>query len=158
MKAASLNEIKKELQNVDPETVLAACLRLARFKKENKEMLTYLLFESHNEQAYVEEVKAEMSDLFSSISGGSNVYFIKKSLRKILRFLNRQVRYSDVMTTELELRMFFCSKMKAAHLPMNPRTVLYNIYQQQLKKVLSLYEKLPEDLQADFERELSVIK
>lgn len=158
MKAASLNEIKKALQNVDPETVLSACLRLAKLKKENKEMLTYLLFESHNEQAYVEEIKNEMSDLFSSISGGSNVYFIKKSLRKILRFLNRQVRYSNVSTTEVELRIFFCKGMKEARLPMTTGTVLYNIYQQQLKKILSLYDKLPEDLKGDFERELSMIK
>lgn len=158
MKAASINEIKKELQNLDHEILLEACLRLARFKKENKEMLTYLLFEAQHEHIYVEEVKAEMENLFAAISAGSNVYFIKKSLRKILRFLNRQVRYSESKTTELELRIFFCVKMKEARLPMTTGTVLYNIYQQQLKKVISLYEKLPDDLQADYERELSGIR
>ena len=48
MKAATLNEIKQELTNLPSTRVLDLCLRLGRFKKENKELLTYLLFEAHN--------------------------------------------------------------------------------------------------------------
>ena len=50
MKAASLQEIKEELNQLDPIKVRDLCLRLGRFKKENKELLTYLLFESFNEE------------------------------------------------------------------------------------------------------------
>ena len=154
MKAASINEIRKELDTQDPDAIREMCMRLAKFKKENKELLTYLLFEGHNEQAYVENVKDEINEQFTTLPDGRNVYFIKKTLRKILRFANRQIKYSSIKETELELRIYFCLKMKEARVPMPSGTVLFNLYQQQIKKINTLLEKLPEDLQADYERDL----
>ena len=49
MKAATVSQLKKELQHRNPDELLQLCLRLARFKLENKELLTYLLFEADNE-------------------------------------------------------------------------------------------------------------
>lgn len=158
MKAASLNEIKKELLLIEPEAVREMCMRLAKFKKENKELITYLLFEAHNEQAYIENVKAEIEQLFESLPTGVNSYYIKKTLRKILRFTGRQIKYSGVRETELELRIFFCLKMKEARIPLSSGTVLFNIYQQQIKKINAILEKLPEDLQGDYEREIKMLK
>jgi hypothetical protein len=158
MKAASLNEIKKELLEIEPEAVREMCMRLAKFKKENKELITYLLFEAHDEQSYIENVKAEIEQQFETLPSGVNSYFIKKTLRKILRFTGRQIKYSGIKETELELRIFFCSKMKEARIPISAGTVLFNIYQQQLKKINTILEKLPEDLQADFEREVTRLK
>ena len=57
MKAASVNEIKQQLKEVNPVELIELCLRLARFKKENKELLTYLLFEADDLQAYIANVK-----------------------------------------------------------------------------------------------------
>jgi len=60
MKAATIQEIKQELLAL-PHTELAdITLRLARSKKENKELLTFLLFESHDISGYIETVKKEM--------------------------------------------------------------------------------------------------
>jgi hypothetical protein len=131
-------------------------MRLAKYKKENKEMLNYLLFEAHNEHAYIQTVKEEMGEMFSTMPV-SNVYFVKKSLRKILRFANRQIKYSGIKQTELEIRIFFCTQMKTAKIPPTPRTVLFNLYQQQLKKIESVLAKLPEDIQSDYDRELKYI-
>jgi len=156
MKAATINEVKKELQTLDADTVKELCMRLAKYKKENKELLTYLLFEANNEQAYVEGVKEELNELFGTLPA-SNVYLIKKVLRKILRIANKQIKYSGIKQTELELRIYFCVKMKQAHVPLTTGTVLYNLYQQQLRKINDVLEKMPEDLQADYERELSLI-
>jgi len=156
MTTASLQEIKKELRAHDAESLQELCMRLAKYKKENKELLNYLLFEAHNEQAYIENVKEELSELFKTVPP-SNVYFVKKSLRKILRFANRQIKYSGIKQTELEIRIFFCTKMKEAKVPRQPGTVLFNLYQQQLKKIESAFAKLPEDIQADYERELKFI-
>jgi hypothetical protein len=130
-------------------------MRLAKFKKENKELITYLLYEAHHEQSYVENVKEEIAEQFKTLPQGVNSYFIKKSLRKILRFVNRQTKYSEVKVTELELRIFFCMKIKEAKVPLQQGTVLYNLFQQQVKKIKSIFEKLPEDLQADYEREMA---
>ncbi len=157
MHAYSLNEIKKELQNTDPDRMQELCLRLVRYKKENKELISYLLFESHNEQNYIESVKQEMDLLFGEVPLGVNSYFIKKNLRKVLRILNRQVKYSAIKTTELELRVYFCQKMKEKKIPRAGGTVLGNIYEQQKNKIRAIVEKLPEDLQADYEREVTAI-
>ena len=47
--AYGLQHIKKEIQHLPTEQLAELMLRLARYKKENKELLTYLLFESHDE-------------------------------------------------------------------------------------------------------------
>jgi hypothetical protein len=153
MKASTLNEIKKELHAQDPEVLQDLCMRLAKYKKENKELLTYLLFEAYNERAYIDNVKEEIEALFKELPQG-NTYYVKKSLRKILRVANRQIKYSGIKQTELELRIFFCAKIKEARISLSPGTVLFNLYQGQLKKINSILEKLPEDLQSDYEREV----
>ena len=63
MKAATIHEIKQELSTVKPGELVELCLRLGKFKKENKELLTYLLFEAHDEQGYIQGVKKEMDEL-----------------------------------------------------------------------------------------------
>jgi hypothetical protein len=153
MKASSVNEIKKELRTLEPEALQELCMRLAKFKKENKELLTYLLFEAHHENAYIQNVKEEIDEQFKTLPRG-NTYFIKKGLRRILRFVNRQIKYSSINLTELELRIHFCLSIKGAKVPMPGGTVLYNLYQQQLKKIKSIFDKLPEDLQSDYDREI----
>src|SRR5882762_4552837 len=140
MTTASLQEIKKELRTRDADSLHELCMRLAKYKKENKELLNYLLFEAHNEQAYVENVKEEIHELFKTVPA-SNVYFIKKSLRKILRFANKQIKYSGITQTELEVRIFFCTKVKEAKIPLPVGTVLSNHYLQQLKKIESALAK-----------------
>jgi hypothetical protein len=157
MTSYSLNDIKKELQNTDPDRIHELCLRLARFKKENKELLSYLLFESHNEEAYVDSVKQHMDELFLEIPAGVNSYFIKKSLRKVLRAVNRQIKYSGVKMSELQIRIYFCAKMREQKIPRAVGTILGNIYNQQKSKVVSIFEKLPEDFQADFQREVKAL-
>jgi hypothetical protein len=157
MNPVSLSEVKKELTHVSSSTLQVLCLRLARYKKENKELLAYLLFEAHDEPAYIERVKQEMDDLFEAIPK-TNVYFIKKSLRKVLRILNKQIRYSGIKQSELELRIYFCTKVNDAGIRLLSSQVLYNMYQQQLKKINSVLEKLPEDLQYDYHRDIKLLK
>jgi hypothetical protein len=115
-----------------------------------------LLFEAHDEPAYIQQVKTEIELLFEEVSG-RNLYLTKKILRKILRYTNRQIKYSGLAQTELELRIYFCEKVVAAKIPLSTGTVLFNLYQQQLKKIGSVLSKLPEDLQADYSNELKTI-
>ena len=151
MKAASINEIKKELDKLDADKLLELTLRLARYKKDNKELLTYLLFEADDEAAYVENVKGEIDLQFSELPKGS-LYIFKKSLRKILRMANKQIRYSGSKQSELELRIHFCTLLKNSGIRLDKSPVLLNLYQQQLKKIQSTLTKLPEDLQFDYQR------
>ena len=156
MKAASINDIKKELVELDLKTVREVCMRLAKYKKENKELLTYLLFEAHDESGYVNSIKAEMDAMFQTLPTG-HVYYIKKSMRKILRMLNKQIKYSGIKQTELELRLYFCAKVREAGVPLRSSTVLYNMNEQQLKKINILLSQLPEDLQFDYLSEIAAL-
>lgn len=133
------------------------CMRLAKYKKENKELLTYLLYEADNEQSYIAAIKEDMDELFHALPSRNNLYYVKKSLRKILRFTNKQIKYSGIKQTELELRIYFCTNVLEAKIPLPEGTVLYNLYQQQLKKIYALVVKLPDDLQLDYQREIKMI-
>lgn len=154
MNTASLHDIKKELNTLDAEALTGLCMRLAKYKKENKELLSYLLFEAHNEQAYIASVKEVIDELFSTLPSRNNLYLVKKALRKILRLVNKQIKYSGIKETEVDLRVYFCTKVKEARIPLTTNTVLYNLYQQQLKKIYAAWDKMPEDLQADYQRDV----
>ncbi len=156
MTTASLQEIKKELRTLDPDKVQDLCMRLAKYKKVNKELLTYLLFEAQHEQSYVENVKEDLTELFKNLPT-RNVYLIKKTLRRILRFADKHIKYSGNPTSELEIRIFFCLKIKEAKILMQTSTVLFNLFQQQLKKIETTLAKLPEDLKTDYEPDLKKI-
>ena len=153
MNTASLNEIKKEINTLDTETLAGLCMRLAKYKKENKVLLNYLLFEAHNEQAYTASVKETIDELFTDIPA-PNLYLTKKTLRKILRFVNKQIKYSGISQTEIALRVYFCTKTKEARIPLTKSTVLFNLYQQQLNRIHTALAKLPEDLRSDYQREI----
>ena len=151
MKASTINELKQELANSSPSSLLELCLRLARFKKENKELLTYLLFEAHDTAAYIESVKNEMTIQFETINK-TNVYFVKKTLRKILRTANKYTRYSGLDIVEIESLIYFCTLMKGLNITIDNYPVLQNIYQNQVKKINKAIAGLHEDLQYDYSK------
>jgi hypothetical protein len=154
MKAVTIKEIKEELDNRSPKELRELCLRLSRFKKENKELLTYLLFESADEVSYIESVKGEIDIQFEQINKKS-YYLIKKSVRKILRNINKYNRYSLNKETEIVLLIYFCMKLKTLTPSIKKNSVLLNLYSRQIaairKKLLSLHE----DLQFDYGTELT---
>lgn len=156
MFSASVSDLRKELQHLDSSTLQVLCLRLVKYKKENKELLGYLLFEAHDEPAYIQEVKEEVDTLFKELVN-RNLYLQKKILRKILRFVNKQIKYSGIMQTELDLRIYFCKKIQLEKIPLESGTQLYNLYQQQLKKIYTVLEKLPEDEQGDYTSAIETI-
>lgn len=153
MKAASINELKKELQEIPPAQLVELCLRLAKFKKENKELLTYLIFESHDLQAYINAVKEEM-DAFFADRPRENIYFVKKHLRKILRNTNKHIKYAGSKQAEIELLLYFCVKVKKADIRIGESIALTKIYVQQVKKIEKAIALQHEDLQHDYKRQL----
>lgn len=156
MKAATIHQIKKELNAIDPDQLTAHLIRLAKFKKENKELLNYLLFEAHDEHGYIESVKEEMEDQFNEINN-RNFYWAKKSVRKILRGTNKHIRFSGLKTTEIELLLFFCMKLKKAKLIHHGSVQLDQIYEAQVRKIKKAMEKLDEDIRYDYHREVAAL-
>jgi HEAT repeat protein len=149
MKAATVHDIKQELIHLQPAKLTEICLRLAKFKKENKELISYLLFEAGDENGYIQSVKNEMDEMFDEINQ-STLYYTKKTLRKILRVTNKHIRYISGKTAEVELLIYFLRKIKQKKIPLQKSVLLANVYNGQQKKVQKLIQGLHEDLQHDY--------
>jgi len=157
LKAVSVVNLKKELQYLSSEELTELCLRLSKFKKENKELLTYLLFESHNEAGYIEAVQQEIDEQFKLINTNS-YFYIKKSVRKILRTIKKYARYSLKKETEVELLLYFCKKLKAFKPSIKNNVTLTNIFERQIQLIKKIVSTLHEDLQYDYNLLLEELK
>ena len=120
MKAASIHELKKSLANLDRDELLDACVRLAKYKVDNKELLTYLLIHADDEQGYADAVCDEIDE---QLPAAHSIH--KKTMRKIVRWMDKYIRYSGNKETELRIRIH-------------------------LKKIEKAMEKLHPDLQFDY--------
>ncbi|SDH00347.1 hypothetical protein ACQ86K_11210 [Mucilaginibacter sp. P19] len=147
--AYGLQHIKKEIQHLHNEQLAELMLRLARYKKENKELLAYLLFEAHDEAAFIEKVKAEAGFMFSQLSSLS--YNAAKGMRKILRLLSKYTKFMTSKGAEIDLLINFCEN----YLEYADRRTSYKplrlILIRQVEKIRGLINKLHEDLQFDYQ-------
>jgi len=156
MKAVSVVTIRKELKHKSNQELAELCLRLSRFKKENKELLTYLLFEADSEEGYIESVKVEIDEQFE-IMNTNSYFYIKKSVRKILRNTKKYIRYSLNKETEVELLLYFCKKLKTMSPSISRNTTLTNLYDRNIEAVTKKILNLHEDLQYDYNMQLEEI-
>jgi hypothetical protein len=155
MNPASIDEIKTELKQLPPKKVLDLALRLARFKKENKELLTYLLFESHDEAGYIKMLQADIDEKFVSIAP-SPVSKAKKEYRKILRNINRQIKYIGSKSAAVELLLYFAMKLKDQENTLHPK--LQTIFFQQVLKAEKLLPSIEDDLQFDYRQKIDALR
>lgn len=157
MKAATLKDIKTELSHASHAELLELCLKLAKFKKENKELLTYLLLESDSEERYIETVKEEVDALFTTINTKS-YFYMKKTIRKILRTIKTNIRYSKKKETEIELLLYFCEELKKVRPSIKYSLVLKNLYERELISLQKKIALVHEDLQFEYLETLQKLK
>lgn len=153
MKSHTIHEIQKELSTLDKKDVLDLCMRLAKHKKENKELLSYLLFEVNDEKEYLEKIKKTLDELFSEINRKS-AYTTKKGLQKVVRNLNKFIKNSSKKETELDLRIYFCKKVRTTRIDLDSSKIICNLYYREIDKIKMVYSKLHEDLQYDYKEDL----
>ncbi len=156
MKPASAKEIKTELTHRSTQELMTLVLRLSRFKKENKELLSYLLFESEDEEAYIQAIKTEIDLQFKAINSKS-LFYIKKSVRKILREIKKHIRYSLKKETEVELLLYYCQKLKNFTPSLLRNNTLKILYERQLEIIKKKISTLHEDLQYDYMNTLEAL-
>jgi hypothetical protein len=157
MKAATISDIKEELVTLPPKKLLELCLKLAKYKKENKELLTYLIFEAHNESGFVESVKLEIDQLFIEVPK-SGWYLIKKGIRKTLRSVVKYSRYTSSKESEVEVLLYFCFKLKNSGIPIQNNKTISNLYNQQIKKLEGLLKGVHQDIVYDYIKQLDQLK
>lgn len=158
MKSASLHELKKELMLLPAKDLVDICVSLAKYRKDNKDFLNYVLFESYDNTGFINEIKKEIDEHFAELSAQNNLYYTKKSLRKLLRIITKYCKYINNKATAADLHIYFCSKMKDSGIPIRKSQLLVNMYEQQLKKINALVGALHEDLQNDYLRDLEKIR
>ena len=148
MRVEKLSDIKKELKSHNSEALTEICLRLAKYKKDNKELLSYLLYEADNPLNYAEQVKSELLLNFQNLS--RSAYTSTKELRKIVRLFTKHAKYTGSKEVEIELLLWFCSNFleyadtRSSHKP------LQTIFSRQMEKIRKILPKLHEDLQFDY--------
>ncbi|MGB4398600.1 MAG: hypothetical protein WBJ10_04465 [Daejeonella sp.] len=155
MKPEKLSDIKKELAGRTVQELTEICLRIAKYKKENKELLNYLLFDSDDPLLFSEKVKTFLEEDFKAMQ--KHYYHSTKSLRKILRIMNRYAKYTGNKQVEVEFSLWFCTNflhyadLNTSHKP------LQAIFIRQLEKISRLLPKLHEDLQFDYQGEFETL-
>ena len=155
MKPEKLSDLKKELSGLSVHELTDICLRLAKYKKENKELLSYLLFDADDPMKYAEEVKSVLLEDFKTMQ--KHYYYSTKSMRKIIRLINRYAKYTGSKQVETELALWFCinflkfADLRTSHKP------LQGLLTKKIKKIIKLLPKLHEDLQFDYQREFEMI-
>lgn len=154
--ADSISGIKKSLYGIEPDELRGIILRMAKYRKENKELLSYLLYHQHDERQYIADVKHELDLMFKSINKGT-VYLTGKGLRKVLKFATKQIRFSADKRVEAEILLHYCGLL-LKHVPgYSQSTVLFNIYQRQLLKAQKAISQLHPELQSDLAEELKLL-
>ncbi len=157
MNTVTAKEIRDELKDLQADELREIVLRLSRFKKENKELLTYLLFEAHHEDDYVASVKQIIDDRFNALNT-PNFYYIKKGMRKILADTKKYIKYSGNKETEVTLLIHFIKNMNEYKPSILKNRVLTAIYERQIALARTRIASMHEDLQYDYERELHFLE
>ena len=152
-KPATVAQIKKELQYKSEQELIEYCLRLSKFKKENKELLSYLLFQADDEEVYITVIQEDIDQKLEAINT-ANYYYIKKSVRRILKDVRKYIRYSGKKETEVELLLHFSYKLSEFKPDIFKNRVLENIYTRLLSTLETKIAALHEDLQYDYNLEL----
>jgi mevalonate kinase len=153
MKSQSTAQIKKTLLEMEPVELTQLMLRLLKYKKDNKELVSYVLYNSKDEEDFIEQIKSEIDELIEAVKH-ENSYRLTKQIRKILRTIQKPIKYSGIPYTHVELLVYFCEKIKKYIIHHNHSTVLRNIYLRQLEIIEKTKLKMHEDLQYDYKNRL----
>ncbi len=145
---AKLPELKRELEGLPQPELVRICLRLAKHKIENKELLDYLLWSSDDPMAYAEAFKAEV--LLPFEMPFVNAYSFTKSIRKSLRLVTKYLRFTGARQGESELLLSIVERFHSTYRREYRNGALAKIMFRCLKKVATNIAKLHEDIQADF--------
>lgn len=149
MRTAPIKELRSALTSLDENELRGIVYRMAKFKTENKELLSYLLFDARDDAQYIADIKAFIDDEFLKIHA-TNIYFIKKNLRRILRQINKYIRFTCSDQIAVEILIYYLKKINLLYIDIHKSIALQKLYNGQLKKINTLISKMHEDLQYDY--------
>ena len=152
-----LINIRKEMSSLSHKEITELCIRLIRFKKENKELADYFLFEKHQEHSYLLAAKSEIQSLFGNIQT-TQPYLVKKSIRKIIRLAERYSKYAANPIIFIELYLEIMQHIQEYFPHWKQVVPLMKITESLEKKSRRLLPKLHEDLQFDYNARMEIFQ
>ena len=152
MDTASIKQLKDTLSTLGREELTGLLLRMVKFKKENKELLTFLLFESDDLDAYVYEISQEIKDEFENYRL-KTAYYKRKGCRRTLRILKKYIKYAADKEVEVRLLLAYVSMVAESKAFITDRVIQKIAFRQLLLAEKSIV-KLHEDLQYEYKLEL----
>ena len=151
MDTASIKQLKDTLSTLGREELTRLLLRIVKFKKENKELLTFLLFEADDLDAYVYEISLEIKDEFENYRL-KTAYYKRKGCRRILRMLKKYIKYAADKEVEVRLLLAYVAILAESKTFITDRVIQKIAFRQLLLAEKSIV-KLHEDLQYEYRLE-----
>ncbi len=153
MKPATLVQIRKELETISPQRLMALTLRLIKFKTENKEFVSYLLFDEDQLSEYLADLKFEISAMLDDVTF-TKPLIAKKTLRKCQKTITKHAKYMGSKDAEAELYIFIIRKIHEKGINKYTNRTIQIIYLRLIEKVKKLLPNIHNDLRIDFEKEI----
>jgi hypothetical protein len=152
----SLASLKKELNGLERKELINICARLARHKKENKELLAYLLLDADDPFYYAEKIKPLLDEPFDAPY--HSAWAFAKRLRKALRLISKYQRFTGNARGEAELLVYLMQKFQGDWRAQLTNNGIQKIILRCLVKIETLIDKMDEDYQADYTDSLRRLK
>ncbi len=151
IESPKLAELKKELNFLQAPELKELCLRLAKHKTENKELLHFLLFYADKKDEYVEDVKTLIVNEFDNLH--PSVYLATKQIRKLLRLANKHIKFIATKHLEAEIVLAFCREFITHPIITINQKATIAILISQLKRLMRVIPKLEDDFQFDYQKQ-----
>lgn len=156
LNTASVKYIKEELSLLTNKELIGIIGSLIRFRKENKELVTYLLFDSKDELEFIRSVKKEMEAELEVVNRFNARNFLKL-IRRTLRNTKKAIKFSGKPETEVQLLMHFLTLLMDKNLPFHRLKALMTIWDRTILNISKSVKLLHEDLQHDYSTELKAL-
>jgi hypothetical protein len=144
-----LSDLKKELLELSKPELIQLCLRVAKLKRENKELLAYLIFDSEDPIFYAQKLKPEIKEVFEQPF--QHAYYLTKSIRKAMRLITKYYRFTSNKQGETELLIYLVEEFYLSWRNEYRYQALGKVIYRCLEKAQSNLKKIDEDFRADFE-------
>lgn len=157
MKTVSLALLRKELRSMPQEELAELCLRLVRAKKDNKELVHYLIFEAHDEAGFVAMAKNDVAEAIAA-TNLSMAHLAKKSIRRGLRLTDKYIKMSGSEETEMELLIHFGECCQGLGAVVLRSRVMLNLFIRVLSRIEKAKSTLHADVQFDYEQRIAKLQ
>lgn len=110
------------------------------------------MFYQNDVDGYIGEIKAIISESFIELNYSD--YAKIKQLRKLVRIMNKHIKFVSDKRQETELLLYFCNMFIEKRLYRTKLKALKNIFVRQYVRIAKCIAKMEEDLQFDYSKEL----